>query len=205
MAGESRFKTFLTSGPGLITAAATFIAAVTGLITALTQLGGGDDSASPGAKQASGPPATVTAALDPSERELRSRIPAEILASCGRPEDPEPTAIAAVNCKYRAIVGLQYNLFASSTELEAGYRDVKSRYGLTGTLTAGSCAAGRFEGDYLAGNRAAGHLLCFVGDDGVAAIVWTDKLLDVMSFAWRDDGKLGALFDAWSAGVGPER
>lgn len=206
MAGESRFKTFMTSGPGLITAAATFIAAVTGLITALTQLGGDGDSASPAGKQSTAPPTTVTAALDPSERELRSRIPDEILASCGRPEDPEPTAIAAINCKYRAIVGLQYNLFASSTELEAGYRDVKSRYGLTGALSGGSCAGGRFEGDYLAGNRVAGHLLCFVSaEDGVAAIVWTDKLLDIMSFAWREDGKLAALFDAWAEGVGPER
>ena len=205
MAGESRFKTFLTSGPGLITAAATFIVAITGLITAITQFGSDGDSASPAAKEGAAAPATVTAALDPTERELRSRIPSAILDSCGRPENPEPTAIAAVNCKYRAIVGLQYNLFASATELEDGYQEVKRRYGLTGTLSGGSCAAGPFEGDYLAGNREAGHLLCFVGDDGVAAIVWTDKLLDVMSFAWRDDGKLAALFDAWAEGVGPER
>jgi hypothetical protein len=192
MAGESRFKTFLTSGPGLITAAATFIAAVTGLITALTQLGDGD-SASPAEKQAGPTPATVTEALDPSERELRSRI-------------PEPEAIAAVNCRYRAVVGLQYNLFASATELEAGYEDVKRRYGLTGTLDGDSCAAGPFEGEYRAGNRVAGRLLCFVSeDDGVAAIVWTDRLLDIMSFAWRDDGELAALFDAWADGVGPER
>jgi hypothetical protein len=205
MAGESRFKTFLTSGPGLITAAATFIAAVTGLITAITQLGDGD-SASPAAKQAGPTQATVTEALDPSERELRSRIPEAIRASCGRPIDPEPEAIAAVNCRYRAVVGLQYNLFASATELEAGYEDVKRRYGLTGTLGGGSCAAGPFEGEYRAGNRVAGRLLCFVSeDDGVAAIVWTDRLLDIMSFAWRDDGELEALFDAWAEGVGPER
>ena len=202
--GESGFKAFLTSGPGLITAVATFIVAITGLITAITQLGG-DDAGSPAAKDSEAPPATVTAALDPSERELRSRIPEAILPSCGRPENPEPTAIAAVNCKYRAVVGLQYNLFASGTELEDGYQDVKDRYGLTGDLGGGSCGEGSFEGDYLAGNREAGHLLCFVGDDGVAAIVWTDRLLDVMSFAWREDGELAGLFDAWAEGVGPER
>jgi hypothetical protein len=204
MARESRFKTFLTSGPGLITAAATLIVAITGLITAITQLSGGEESASPAAKEASAGP-TVTEALDPSERELRSRIPEQIRASCARPRNPEPAAIAAVNCTYRAIVGLQYNLFASGAELEADYREVKQRYGLTGSLAGGSCAEGPFEGDYLAGNRVAGHLVCFVGDDGVAAIVWTDELLDIMSFAWRDDGNLRALFDAWAEGVGPER
>ena len=43
-------------------------------------------------------------------------------------------------------------------------------------------------------------MVCFVGDDGVASIVWTDDELDVMTFAWRDDGKLDALYDAWTRG-----
>jgi hypothetical protein len=48
-------------------------------------------------------------------------------------------------------------------------------------------------------------MLCFVGDDGVAAIVWADPEVDILSFAWRDDGKLAELYDAWETGVGPER
>jgi hypothetical protein len=57
---------------------------------------------------------------------------------------------------------------------------------------------------FRVGGRDAGRLLCFVDEPGhVAAIVWTHDELDILSFAWRDDMKLPALFDAWQTGVGP--
>jgi hypothetical protein len=37
-----------------------------------------------------------------------------------------------------------------------------------------------------------------------AAIVWTDGRVDILSFAWREDPNLPALFDAWRTGVGPD-
>ena len=41
-------------------------------------------------------------------------------------------------------------------------------------------------------------LLCFVRD-GVASIVWTDG--DMLSFAWRDDGNLDALYESWNGPI----
>jgi len=40
-------------------------------------------------------------------------------------------------------------------------------------------------------------LLCFVGDDGVASIVWVDEDADVLAFTWRDAGNLDALYESW--------
>jgi hypothetical protein len=108
----------------MVTATATLIAAIAGLVTAVTQLRGGDHASS-------GPPgvttivATDTAAL----RELRSHIPAAIRPTCGPPKYPEENAVAAFNCTYREIVGLQYNLFASDADLKHGIQRVKKRYG----------------------------------------------------------------------------
>jgi hypothetical protein len=35
--------------------------------------------------------------------------------------------------------------------------------------------------------------------------VWTDRSLDILSFAWRDDEDLPALYDAWQkADAGPD-
>jgi hypothetical protein len=33
---------------------------------------------------------------------------------------------------------------------------------------------------------------------------WTDDGLDILSFAWRSDQNLPALFEAWQKGVGPD-
>jgi hypothetical protein len=47
--------------------------------------------------------------------------------------------------------------------------------------------------------------LARTGGDGLAAIVCSEPEVDILSFAWRDDGKLRELYDAWKSGVGPER
>jgi hypothetical protein len=195
---EPRAKSFLKSTTGLVTAAATLLAAIAGLITAFTQIGGGHSTAggTPGTTSTT----TTTAPLvleDTSVRELYSHVPASIQPTCTRPKYPEETAAASMNCSYRYLIGLQYNLFASSSELEADYRDVKKRFGVTPKRT-GSCAQGPFEGRF-----GGGHLLCFVQSDGTASIVWTTPKLQIMSFAWREDGKLPALYDAWQQGFGP--
>jgi hypothetical protein len=141
---------------------------------------------------------------DAADAELRSHIPASIVSTCRRATDAEPGSVAAFNCTYRRIVGLQYNLFATSAEMEEGYRVVKRRYGLAGATPGESCARGGFEGDYKPEDRVVGHVLCFIDDD-VAAIVWTHDELDILSFAYRDDKNLVTLFEAWRAGVGPDR
>ena len=191
---------FLKSGTGVVTAATTLVVAIAGLVTAVNQFGG--DSEEPRSTPTATAGAGAGAALESdADTELQSHIPTAIWSSCGPPVDAEEHAAAAFNCKYRQVVGLQYNLFASAQEMEETYADIKRRYRLEGALTADSCGAGAFEGDY----RSGGHLLCFVDDPGhVAAIVWTDGDLDILSFAWRDDMNLSALYEAWQQGLGPE-
>ncbi len=205
---EARAVSFLKSTTGAVTAVTALLVAIGGLVTVLSQFGGGD-SAPPAATPAPAPPpgAVTTVAVETdAQRELRSRIPGAIWPTCRPPTHPEEGAVAAFNCRYREIVELQYNLFASSQELEQAYDDVKERYDLAGALTADSCDAGAFEGDYEAGGRVAGNVLCFVDEAGhVAAIVWTDSRVDILSFAWRNDKNLPALFEAWQKGVGPEQ
>jgi hypothetical protein len=146
-------------------------------------------------------PAVTVSAV---QRELVSHIPASIRTTCGPPIAAEPGSVAAVNCTYRKIVGLQYNLFASTQELRTDYTEVHRRYGFTGPAQGASCGGGKYEGQYRVGGRAVGHVLCFVDRSAhVAAIVWTDDRLDILSLAWRNDENLLALFDAWRTGVGP--
>jgi len=173
----SRFTSFLQTGTGMVTAAATLIGAIAGLVTAVTHLTGGDE-------KRSAEPAGVTTIVandTPAQRELRARIPAAIRPSCGPPKDPEENAVAAFNCTYREIVGLQYNLFASHADLQQGIARVQQRYG---------------RGSHECGTK---PLLCFVRD-GVASIVWTEGS-DILSFAWRDDGKLDALYESWNEAI----
>jgi hypothetical protein len=192
----ARTTDFLKTGTGVITAVATLLVAVTGLVTAITQFGKDDTQAGSTVPAAvsTGVPADETDAL------LWSHIPASLRSTCRRSTDQEAGAISAYNCTWRRIVGLQYNLFTSTPELADGFEDVRQRYGLENADGA-SCPEGNFEGAYEPG----GKMVCFVGDDGVASIVWTDDELDIMTFAWRDDGKLDALYDAWTEGVGPDR
>jgi hypothetical protein len=191
---SERAGAFLQTTTGLVTGVATLLAAIVGLITAVTQLRG--DDAQPAAAES-----VARVPGDPSDEQLLSYIPPAFHSTCRRSTDAEPGAVSAFNCTHRRIVGLQYNLFSSTTELATGFEEVKERYGLAGDAPGGSCPEGRFEGEYVPG----GSLICFVGEDGVAAIVWTDDELDVMTFAWRDDGNLPALYDAWREGVGPVR
>jgi len=171
----SRWSAFFKSGAGMLTAAATLLAAIAGLVTAVTQLRGDDGRA--GAEAV-----TVVAGETAAERELRSYIPTAIRPTCGPPKYPEPNAVAAFNCTYREIVGLQYNLFASDTDLRKAVAVVRKRYGSR----------------HDCGPK---PLLCFVGDDGVASVVWTDEGADVLSFAWRDDGNLDALYESWAQAI----
>jgi hypothetical protein len=203
---DERVTSFLKSGIGILTAVATVVVAVGGIVTAVSQLGGSGSAqpaAAPSPPTASGAATTVIVESD-AQHELRSHVPSAIWPTCETPRDPEPTAVAAFNCRYREIVGLQYNLFASSQELESDYRTVKRRFGLAAAPKGASCDRGQFEGVYRVGGREVGHLLCFVDKQGhVASIVWTDGRLDIMAFAWRDDLKLAPLFETWQKGVGP--
>jgi hypothetical protein len=203
--GEGRLTSFLKSTTGVLTAIGALVVAIAGLVTALTQLTGGSSPRAASPPAAPPPAAATTVVENGAQRELRSHIPDSIWPTCEPPVDPEEGSVAAFNCKYREIDGLQYNLFASSQELDNAYGAVKRRYGLTGTPAGKSCDAGEFEGVYRVAGRNASRLLCFVDDPGhVAAIVWTDDDLDVLSFTWRSDKNLPALFEAWQKGVGPE-
>ena len=74
------------------------IAAVAGLITAITQLGGGGS-------EKSGATTTIVAAngLSAAERELLGDIPASVRDSCGKAVDPEEgNAAAEAGVKQRA-------------------------------------------------------------------------------------------------------
>ena len=189
----ARTTEFLKTGTGVVTAVATLLVAVTGLVTAITQFSGKEETQAEPAVSAGVP-------ADETDAQLWSHIPESLRSTCRRSTDQEAGAISAYNCTWRRIVGLQYNLFTSTPELAAGFEEVRQRYGLEAAGGA-SCPDGNFQGAYEPG----GSMLCFVADDGVASIVWTDDELDIMSFAWRDDGKLDALYDAWTEGVGPER
>jgi hypothetical protein len=167
---------FLKTGTGAITAVATVGVA----IAAVTWLTGRENT--------------------PAER-LWSHIPAELRSTCARSTSGEPGAISAYNCTHRHVIGLQYDLFSSTSELAAAYEAVKRQY-LPNGAGAKACSDGGFDGAYEPG----GSLLCFVDEHGGASIVWSDVELDILSFAWRtDDGTLRALYDAWQEGVGPER
>jgi hypothetical protein len=165
----TRWSSFLKSVTGMLTAAATLLAAIAGLVTAVTQLRGDHRNSEATAVT------TLVAGDTAAERELRSHIPPAIRPTCGPPKYPEENAVAAFNCSYREIVGRQYNLFASHTDLRQAVAVVQKRYG-SSTHECGSKP-----------------LLCFVRD-GVASIVWIDGSADMLSFAWRDDGNLNALY-----------
>jgi hypothetical protein len=202
-----RANEFLKSGTGLVVAVTALVVAVGGLVTGVARLTGEEDGAaesgSPAA--AAGEGGTTASGLSPSQQELLLHVPAAIRPTCGQPVGPEEGAAAAINCRYREHVGLQYNLFASTRELRDAFADVKSRYGLDGGLDGASCEAGRFEGEHRADGQVVGHVVCFVDEPGeVAAIVWTREDLDVLTFAWRDDMDLPALEEAWQRGVGPD-
>jgi hypothetical protein len=111
--------------------------------------------------------------MSQAERELLADIPAAIRSSCGKAVNPEEGNAAAFNCSYRDVVHLQYNLFASDSELQKAFAAAKARYGRQG------------------------NVLRFV-DHGSASIVWTDTKRDILAFAWRDDADQQALNDAWS-------
>jgi hypothetical protein len=175
---EPRLTSFLKSGTGMLTAAATLLAAIAGLVTAMTQFRG--DDGGPATEAVT----TVVAGDTAAERELRSHIPAAIRPTCGAPRYPEENAVAAFNCSYREIVGLQYNLFASDADLGRAVASVQKRYG----KSTGKCSSEA--------------LLCFVRD-GVASIIWADKSADVLSFAWRDDGNQDALYESWRKAIAP--
>jgi hypothetical protein len=184
----------------VVNAITTLLVAIAGLVSAVNGFGSGDEQA----PSTTAVPAAGAAIEGDAQAELRSRIPTSVRSSCGPPVHPEEGAAAAFNCKYRELVGLQYNLFASTREMERDFARVKRRYGLQGTLGGSSCAAGDFEGDYVDGDRTVGRVLCFVNPGSEAAIVWTHGELDIVSFAWREDLNLEALYDAWRQGLGPD-
>jgi hypothetical protein len=168
----SRFSSFLKTTTGMVTAVATLLVAIAGLIAAAKQLTGSEGSSEPVAVT------TVVNGDTPSERELRSHIPAEIRPSCGAPINPEETAVAAFNCSYREVVKLQYNLFASNLELRRDVARVRKLYG----------------DKHECGTK---PLLCFEQSSGEADIVWIDAPANIMGFAYRDDGHLDALYESW--------
>jgi hypothetical protein len=168
----SRLSSFLKTTTGMLTAVATLLAAIAGLVTAYTQLRGNGD------KSEAGTVTTVVAGDTPAERELRSYIPTAVRPTCGPPKNPEENNVAAFNCTYREIVNVQYNLFASDADLRQSIARVQRRYG----------------DKHECGTK---PLLCFVGADGVASIVWADQNADVLAFTWRDDGNLEALYESW--------
>jgi hypothetical protein len=205
---DKRATSFLTSWTGILTAITALAAAIAGIVTAVSKFGGGESAPparTPAREVATAPaPATTVIVESDAQRELRSHIPDRIWLTCGTPRYPEEGSVAAFNCKYREVVGLQYNLFASSQELEKGYKAVKQRYGLAASPSGTSCGTGNFEGVYRVGGGDVGRYLCFIDKQGhVASIVWTDRRFDIMSFAWRDDLLLAPLFESWQKGVGP--
>ena len=167
----SRFSSFLKTTTGMVTTVATLIVAVAGLIAAVKQLSGSQGSSAAAVT-------TVVNGDSPAERELRSHIPAEIRPTCGKPVNPEETAVASFNCTYRDVVKLQYNLFASDVELRQDVDRVRKVYG----------------DKHECGPE---PLLCFRQSSGEADIVWIDAPANVMGFAYRDDGHLDALYESW--------
>jgi hypothetical protein len=190
-----------------VTAATALIAAIAGLVTAFSQFTG-DSTPPPAAPATSAGTDTSAAVMDSDpQRWLRSHVPSSIRASCGPSEAPEEGAAASDECIYPEMKGIQYNLYASTGQMERTYERVKGDYQDARAWTGDSCGAGAYEGDYRDGDRAVGHRLCFLYYEKgrrKSAIVWTDNRVNILSFAWREDTNLAALVDAWDTGVGPD-
>jgi hypothetical protein len=174
----SRFTTFLKTTTGIVTALATLVVAITGLVTAMKHLVG-----TSGASTATSATVERTTSSDTlSSPDLRAAIPAQIRPTCrpsGPTDYPEETAVAAANCRYREVVELQYNLFASDVELRQDLTSVRRRFG----------------DKHECGSK---PLFCFVQDSGQASIIWIDEPKRMLGFAWRDDGNLDALYESWN-------
>ena len=160
-----------------MTALATLLVAIAGLVAAVKHLG----VASGGSKVGAVATEATSSSFADYPPELRSAIPAKILPTCHPsrgPDHPEETAVAAANCTYREVVNLQYNLFASEVELRQDVANVRKRWG----------------DKHECGSK---PLFCFAEDNGQADIIWIDGRNRIMGFAWRDDGNLDALYESW--------
>ena len=77
--GDGRVTSFLKSGTGIVTALATLVAAIAGLVTALSQFGGGDSPQQPQRRRAPKPRrrsssrATPSMSFDPTSRRRSGR------------------------------------------------------------------------------------------------------------------------------------
>lgn len=111
-----------------MTALATLLVAIAGLVAAVKHLG----VASGGSKVGAVATEATSSSFADYPPDLRSAIPAKILPTCHPsrgPGHPEETAVAAANCTYREVVNLQYNLFASDVELRQDVANVRKRWG----------------------------------------------------------------------------
>ena len=104
------------------------------------------------------------------------------------------TARSTVVCRFRSgtITGVTVRLYDDPAAAEAayvGWQDTLHDHGV-------ACEDDSFEGPWSRDGRE-GRLLCYVADDGLAYLFWTDTEIPVVGLAWRTDGYLKGLYSWW--------
>ena len=194
---------FWTTGAGIVTALATLLTAVAGLIVALGQVGviGGTSQqpAAPPPPPASAQPA-ASGGSDADERRLLEHVPAAIRDDCGTTAYHGDRALAAVDCSEADVSDLHYELFASRADLDEHWAERRDAAGgADGDCERGEAGESEYTRD---GDSVAGDLVCYEGH-GKGWLEWTHEPTLVYAYASRSDRDLAALYAWWLDVPGP--
>lgn len=112
----------------------------------------------------------------------------------------EDEVSAAIICRpnHEGVITVEYWAFFDNDGMDAEYNDGRVNFNLP--IAQGNCAT-----DSVAEHAwANGRVACWVGQNGVAYIMWTHEGRSILSTAWSDTGDEGSLYQFWgSAESGP--
>ena len=142
---------------------------------------------------------------DADVAELRSHIPAGLVADCevdGDAPDAEAGELARVVCTPTTEATILFIRYGSETSLDAAFDIASAVAGIVGWEPAESCEAGGYEGTWRLGEETAGRLLC-AGLMGTATITWSHPESRILATIRQADGDAAAAWLVW-LGAGPE-
>jgi hypothetical protein len=159
-----------------------------------------------GPDAAAGGSAGGTNPASPAERQLLAQVPAGFAGTCTPGRAPVTGALrgadAAVTCQPRAAGGpssVTYLHFQRPGTMRHAYQT------LTRGLPPGNCMTTAGRGGYRFGSpgRAGGELACSASRRGLRVFVWTDRRLDVLSYAVSSGTTFAGLYQWWHGDSGP--